>query len=126
MANILKTKTWKLDDGKGRYALLTYDYETLTFTVVPTDMSYNPIDISELNNSYILIYQEALIIIAEEQGKETAVLLDIENELGYLETATQITIDHGGGSWVIPNTSDRFSQTIASLRNYLNEISNAT
>lgn len=127
MASIEDKKTWKLADGAGHYALLTLLLGSSVYTVQPTDASYTPITLNEINDEYLLLYFEAKRIIAEELQQGVATITELEQWIGYIQTTTQMDFIHSGGTWnVLPSgdTEQVFNAIQADLLTYLNGLTN--
>lgn len=122
MSSVPFQKTWKLTDGAGLYALVTHNTGTTTFTVVPTDVSYVPINVTELNNNYFTLYAEAVQLVMVELGRDTATIIAVTEQIAWLFDATSIDVIHSGGTWSLTPDMTEFKVAQSALLSYLNEI----
>lgn len=110
------------------YALLTYDYTADDFTLVPTDASFEPISLTEINGDYCLLWNEAVKIVAQLRQLEVVDDVSaIEDILNALESTTDVTFTGSTDTVVFADaddTSNFFYATMASVRTFLNETLN--
>lgn len=123
MAYLKSEITYKLNTGSS-YAVLTIDAATGAFVLTPTDASYNPINLSAIDDSYTKLYLEALRVVAIEIGQSDGTTeQEIENRAEWVRTATQIDIIHPGGTYSVSELADPdvFNAAKANIGDYLNE-----